>query len=314
MVEQCALAEPGASRKVQSGRTPWRSGGGCLASLRRAGATCLLATLLLLPVLHSEGEPLMPMLTGAGPGWVGFRFASDGGRIDARIEGFGGDHPVQAAAILYDGDGHYRDGRFVTYNALTSEQGVFADATTKAGENIHYDRSTRREQAAPFGIDASFNQPGSARVVGTFQLLLWVVGGSLEGWRATIAGDGLAVLAAKQGSSGFLFTGRDFRAAANVQAYPLGVGASTVMDGDLALRIEHTLVGLYSAAPAGYNALSVTTPDGDLACGCFFYRFDEPRAAGPGDYVFHLSGYGAGSSSHTEVYLGGVDAELPVEP
>lgn len=243
-----------------------------------------------------------------GPAWYATTFVTDGGGIRALVGTYGASSPGTQGILIYGPDERVFD-RFIEHTRRGAH-GVAIDASPTEGMRIRYDSLARPGsdcECTGVGIGAgAFEMPP-----GTYTAILWG-GGPVASTEFMIEYDpGVVFVADTRGSSVFVHDSTDFRGPLAAQAWAGDLGARGAMGADLAIDVENLLVGSFSLGRGSTGVLSVTTPRGEIDCPCDFTALTGPTVAGPGRYVFHVTGAGVGSSAMAEALVGGADIRLP---
>lgn len=278
-----------------------------------AAALVVLAGAASLPVDSRGLATLQPTSTASpgpitmpGPGWVSVAYVTDGAASVEVTWNWTGNTPFyQGIRFLRSGEEADTavtivvSGLETNATAFVEAAGLRADVTFEAPSLD--DGAWRSTLSTPTGPTGEF-------------VLLWWIAGRIDTSDISVeAAPGATVTNVTHGSNVFGFRAADIRGTASVSA---GVAAPRVranLDTYRAVTIDDQLFGTYlrfDTPPTGasVNQMEVTTPTGTRACPCGFDGTVGPRNAGPGRYVFRLTGVGA--ATFGEIVLTGADAML----
>jgi hypothetical protein len=260
-----------------------------------------------------------------GAGWASFMIHTDGSVVGVPLWLTSPGSPNELGAFFYDENEVFLGGfQFAVHRAKSR---AFADIRVIPGQPVSEEQTIQAEPEGGFGMSPTYDPHGQPS---TFKLLIWGAG-DIPKW--TFDGSGnpadVRLLGIERGTHAFMYQSTDFRGAANAGAHVLGTGARGTVLTDLAMDVSDTLVANFltqsngTAAPffgVSENRTTVSTPKGEDEClyagflGCNYRDFTGALRAGPGHYVFHLSGAGAAGVTDTdEVVLSGADARLPID-
>lgn len=291
---------------------------------RRRRTLPLVVLLLLLPLLlpapASAKDPRLVARSGNGAVWTAAAVQSTGAPVVTRLRMDRIALPLHLGARLYDADRTLISSTNVTLR--TPEEGVLVQSQPTAGIGINVDELEETSGEGLRDVEGTLTlNPDGAVHVGRYTLVLWLASTDAGAWTWSVEGDGAQVLGATSGSRVFLATSRDFvRGLVGAAAGATLVGTS--VQGRAQVGSSHRreagglLVGSYYPVLSSADTLSITTPRGERQCvpDCQFGDVTGAGTAGPGSYVFRLTGAGAGGAagqSAGDVVAVGAEIVLP---
>lgn len=256
--------------------------------------------LVLALIVLSNGLPALaigpPLLHGGGPtGWAR-------GTIDAENESemtfvLTLHHPREEAMLLLRTE-FAEFGSHQTFSFTTDDPEVVVHSEA-VGINVRKDaRSsdlTGMELTVTFLCDACMD--GEI-------LFLVMAAGDASGWEWTLEGDFSASIAGARDGGTFFHDVSEFSGLATLTS-PVYSGA--IVAGSITKRTEGTIWALFRPPVAGVG--TVLTPEGERSCYCQIGGLRGGTQAGPGEYVFRLSGAEAGHILPFGSHLYGVAME-----
>lgn len=293
--------------------------------LRRARVLLVLLTALLLPALPAAAAlpgpasgPARPLLEAGlpGQGWTAAAVSTDGGQVTSTVRLSEVALPFQAGVRIYDAAGAVVYSATITY--LSADEGALVEVAPVDGISVGHDAYVPSSaRAAEVEVKVTLNGARSAEHVGDHTIVLWLASrAAREGTWAVAGAPGTSLEGATSGPEVFLATSRDFDGTANVQAGSSGLAARAQVSTRRSVRVRRLLVGSFAPVLTSVDVLAVQTPRGTRQCvpTCDFSALSGPAAAGPGTYVFTLTGAGAGGKVQNvgDVLLGGADLVLPL--
>lgn len=284
----------------------------------RALLLALLAVLAL-PVLVAPGPASAAELLLSrqlpGSSWTAVSVTTDGAQVSSTLRATDVARPFQAGVRVYDSQ--RRVVYAATLSALGGAEGVLVQAQA-AGVAVEHD--TRRQDPARLAdieVSVVLNEGDSADLVGRYTVLLWSAarGAGPGSWRVE-GRQGVAAGPALHGGETFLFDSSDFSGTLTAQVGTGGLAARAGYDTERAVRVRRTLVGSFAPVLTSVDVMSVRLPNGSTrSCVpvCEFSGSPSDPVAPPGEYLFRLSGAGAGGGLQNagDVLLGGADVVLP---
>jgi hypothetical protein len=272
------------------------------------------------PHTGDDWPTLVPTTIEPTAGWASFEVrTTNGGRIAVQLHSGQFTSVVSHALALFDDNGTFIQA--VSFSAYYGRvYGVRAYSANGPGGPVTIEQNDGEYTSPdwPPGQGGGFTPvvtPPSTDTV-TYKILVWVAGKDLKGWSYNVHAQSGELLGFDAGTQSFLYTPNDFTGTLGARAEVASVGGRVSVGLDKAIEVRNQIFGWYIGLGNGNlgNVMSVTTPTRERDCGvfgeCDFFRPNE--LDGPGTYVFHLTGAGAGVG--TEAYeptLMYADARLP---
>lgn len=239
----------------------------------------------------------MAAVTHNGPGWARFDVTSNGAQLEAYVT-MNLTSSTSGGGVLMTGA---HGGGFML-TLIGGPSGPEVHVTSDAlPQGVSIDQSPAASGLSGAGVIVS----GWADDI---TVVAYAAGGVAD-THATLFGDaGNTLTGSSSGTKTFMHTVSDFKGPVNVGATASLVKPGVTV-GDVTQAVGGTLIGEYFAigetnlVGVTTQQTSMTTPSGNVACGCFW--MDANAAMPAGDYTFHLT-Y-AGATFISNVFLIGAD-------